>query len=183
MRSFLLVPEALVAVTALLLLVAGPLGVMPRSWRSRLPAIVAIVALVAFIVELWVGGTLATHFGGGFIQDRFALFAKAAVLLTIAATISVVDWNAEDSIATALAMTLFAAFGVMVVASAGDFVVLWAGLELTAAAGIVLVGLRRPDIGLRLLVVGGVATTLFVMGFAFVYATAGTADLLTARIN
>jgi NADH-quinone oxidoreductase subunit N len=45
----------------------------------------------------------------------------------------------------------------------------------------VLVGLRRPDIGLRLLIVGGVATALFVIGFAFVYATAGTADLPAAR--
>jgi len=78
-------------------------------------------------------------------------------------------------------MTLLAAFGVMVVASAGNFVPLWAGLELAGAAGVALVGLRRPDIGLRLLIAGGVATALFVMGFAFLYATAGTADLLTAR--
>ncbi|HEY8841560.1 MAG TPA: proton-conducting transporter membrane subunit, partial [Candidatus Dormibacteraeota bacterium] len=181
MRSFLLVPEALVAGTALLLLVAGLLGAIPRSWRSQLPAVVAVVVVVAFIVELWVGGTLATLFGGGFIQDRFALFAKAAVLLAVAAAIAVADWSAEDSVSTGLAMTLLAAFGVMVVASAGNFVPLWAGLELAGAAGVALVGLRRPDIGLRLLIAGGVATALFVMGFAFVYATAGTADLLTAR--
>ena len=76
MRSFLLVPEALVAGTALLLLVVGALGGFPRPWRSRLPAIVAVVFVAAFVVELWAGGTLATLFGGGFIQDRFALFAK-----------------------------------------------------------------------------------------------------------
>ena len=181
MRSFLLVPEALVAGTALLLLVAGPLGGVPRSWRSRLPAIVAVVVVAAFVVELWAGGTLATLFGGGFIQDRFALFAKAAVLLAVAAAIAVADWSAEGSLSTGLAMTLLAAFGVMVVASAGNFVPLWAGLELAAASGVALVGLRRPDIGLRLLIVGGVATALFVMGFAFVYATTGTADLLAAR--
>ena len=166
---------------ALLLLVAGPLGGVPRSWRNQLPGVVAAVVLVALIIELWVGGTLATLFGGGFIQDRFALFAKAAVLLAVAAAIAVADWSAEDSAATGLAMTLLAAFGVMVVASAGDFVALWAGLELSAAAGVVLVGLRRPDIGLRLLIAGGVATALFVTGFAFVYASAGTADLGTAR--
>jgi len=181
MRSFLLVPEAIVAGTALLLLVAGPLGGLPRSWRSQLPAVVAVLVVAALIVELWVGGTLATLFGGGFIQERFALFAKAAVLLAVAAAIAVADWSAEDSVSTGLAMTLLAAFGVMVVASAGNFVPLWAGLELAGAAGVVLVGSRRPDIGLRLLIAGGVATALFVMGFAFVYATAGTADLLAAR--
>lgn len=167
--------------TALLLLLVGRLGVVPRSWRGYLPSIVAAVVLVALVVELWVGGTISSLFGGGFIQDRFALFAKAAVLLAVAASIAAADWSAEDSPTIGLSMTLLAAFGVMVVASAGDFVGLWAGLELAAAAGVVLVGLRRPDMGLRLLIVGGVATALFVTGFAFVYATAGTADLLTAR--
>jgi NADH-quinone oxidoreductase subunit N len=181
MRSLLLVPEALVAGTAILLLVGGQLGLVPRAWRGRLPSIVAAVVLVALIVELWVGGTLSSLFGGGFIQDRFALFAKAAVLLAVAAAIAVADWNAEDSTTIGLSMLLLAAFGVMVAASAGDFVPLWAGLELAAAAGVVLVGLRRPDIGLRLVIAGGVATAMFVVGFAFVYATAGTADLLTAR--
>ena len=181
MRSLLLVPEALVAGTALLLLVAARLGGLPTAWRSRLPVIVAGVVVVALIVELWVGGTLTTLFGGGFVQDRFALFAKAAVLLAVAAAIAAADWSAEDSTSIGLAMTLLAAFGVMVAASAGDFVVLWAGLELSAAAGVTLVGLKRPDIGLRLLIVGGVATALFVTGFAFVYATTGTADLLSMR--
>ena len=177
----MLVPEALVVGVAFLLLLGGRLGVVPQSLRLRLPAIVAAVVLVAFILELWVGGTLATLFGGGFVQDRFALFAKAAVLLAVGAAIAAADWSAEDSVSVGLAMTLLAAFGAMVAASAGDFVALWAGLELAAAACVVVVGLRRPDLGLRLIVVGGVATALFVVGFAFVYATTGSADLLDAR--
>jgi NADH-quinone oxidoreductase subunit N len=181
MRSLVLVPETLVVGTALLLLLAGRSGAVQGSLRRSLPALVAVVVLVAFGVELWVGSTLASLFGGGFVQDRFALFAKAATLLAVGTAIAVADWSAEDSLSIGLAMPLLAAFGVMVAASAADFVGLWAGLELAAAASVVLVGLRRPDLGLRLLVVGGVATALLVVGFAFVYATAGTADLLTAR--
>jgi NADH-quinone oxidoreductase subunit N len=176
-----LVPEALVVAAALLLLLSARFGRVSRSLRQHLPAIVAGVVLVAFVLELWLGATLASLFGGGFVQDRFALFTKAAVLLTAATAIAVADWSAEDSLPIGLAMALLAAFGVMVAASAGDFVALWAGLELAAAAGVVLVGLRRPDLGLRLLITGGVATALLVVGFAFVYATAGTADLLNAR--
>jgi len=182
MRAYLLVPEALVAGTALLILVAGRFGYLPRSWRARLPGVVAAVVVVALIVELWAGGTLASLFGGGFVQDRFALFAKAAVLLTLVSAIAVTDWSAEDSVYVGLAMILLAGFGVMVVASAGDFVPLWAGLELAGACGVALVGLRRPDIGLRLLLAGGIATALFVIGFAFVYATTGAADLTSARL-
>jgi NADH-quinone oxidoreductase subunit N len=179
-KQLVLIPEAIVVATAVLLLLSARIG-GSRSLRRYLPAIVAGLVLVALVLELWLGATLATLFGGGFVQDRFALFAKAAVLLAAGTAIAVADWSAEDSLSIGLAMPLLAAFGAMVAASAGDFVVLWAGLEVAAAAGVVLVGIRRPDLGLRLLITGGIATALLVVGFAFVYATAGTADLSTAR--
>ncbi|HVD45945.1 MAG TPA: hypothetical protein VNG70_01550, partial [Candidatus Limnocylindria bacterium] len=147
-KELVLIPEALVLATALLLLLAGRFGGVPPSLRPQLPALVAGVVLIALVLELWLGATLASLFDGGFVQDRFALFAKAAVLLAAGTAIAVADWSAEDSVSVGLAMQLLAAFGVMVAASAGDFVGLWAGLELAAAAGVVLVGLRRPDLGL-----------------------------------
>jgi NADH-quinone oxidoreductase subunit N len=139
------------------------------------------VALVALAVELWAGATLSTYFGGGLVQDRFALFAKAAVLLAVAIAFAVVDWTAEDSLAFGLAMPLLAAFGVMVAASAGDLVALWAGLELAAAAGVVMVALRRPDLAMRLLITGAVASALLLTGLAFLYASVGTSDLIAMR--
>jgi NADH-quinone oxidoreductase subunit N len=181
MRSLVLLPETVVVGAALLLLVASRLGRLPSVLRVNLSAIGAGVVLVALILELWLGARLVSLFGGAFVQDRFALFAKAAVLLTVGAAIAVTDWAAEDSAPIAIALGLLSAFGVMVAASAGDFVGLWAGLELAAACAVVLVGRRRPDLALRLLIVGGVATALFVVGFAFVYATTGTADLTAAR--
>ena len=180
-QTLVLVPEALVAAAAVILLLGGRLGWFRPRTRRYLPAAAAAVALVAFAVELWAGATLSTHFGGGLIQDRFALFAKAAVLLAVAIVLAVVDWTAEDSLSIGLAMPLLAAFGVMVAASAGDLVALWAGLELAAAAGIVMVSLRRPDLALRLLVSGGVASSLLLIGLAFLYATAGTPDLTAMR--
>src|SRR2546428_12331749 len=80
-----------------------------------------------------------------------------------------------------MAMILLAAFGVMIVASAGDFVGLWAGLELAGAAAVGLVSARRADLGLRLLVTGGVASALGLIGLALVYATVGSADLPAGR--
>ena len=178
MRNLVLVPEALVVAGALALLVAGRARGRSRWW---FPGAAAGLALVALVVELWVGATLATFFGGALVQDRFALFAKAAVLLAAALAIAVTDWTDENAPAVGMAMILLAAFGVMVIASAGDFVGLWAGLEVAAAAGVVLVSLRRSDLGLRLLVAGGVASALLLIGLAFVYATTGTADLQAAR--
>ena len=181
MRYIALVPEALVAASAVLLLLAGRFGWIRLSWRRFVPGGIAAVALVALVIELWAGVTLATYLGGGLIQDRFALFAKAAVLLAATIAFAVVDWTAEDSLSIGLAMPLLAALGVMVAASAGDLVALWAGLELAATAGVVLVALRRPDLGLRLLLTGGVASGLLLTGLAFVYASTGTVELATMR--
>jgi NADH-quinone oxidoreductase subunit N len=176
-----LVPEALVAASAVILLVAGRFGWIPAYARRHVPTATAAVVLIALVVELWAGATLGTYLGGGLIQDRFALFAKAAVLLAATIAFVVADWTAEDSLSIALAMPLLAALGVMVAASAGDLVGLWAGLELAATASVVLVALRRPDLGLRLLLTGAVASGLLLTGLAFVYAWAGTIELAAMR--
>jgi NADH-quinone oxidoreductase subunit N len=176
-----LVPEALVLTLALAVLLAGRFGLLPRTARSYLPQVAAGVVIVAFAVELWAGASLTTYFGGAVIQDRFALFAKAAALLTAALALAAADWGAEDSVPIGIAMPLLAAFGVMVAASAGDILGLWAGLELAAVSAVVLVSLRRPDLALRLLLAGGVASGLLLFGLAFIYATTGNSDLRAVR--
>jgi NADH-quinone oxidoreductase subunit N len=175
MTYLVLLPEALVVAGAVAILFA------PRPWRPFLPQATAALVLIALGVELWAGAVTASYFGGALLQDRFALFAKAATLLTAAVALAATDWTAEDSMQLGLSMPLLAAFGVMVAASSADLLGLWIGLELAAAAGVVLVSLRRPDLGLRLLVVGGVASALILIGLAFVYATTGNADLSGIR--
>lgn len=181
MRSLVLLPEALVVAAAVGFLVAGRWASMRRRQRRYLPIAAVAIVLLALGVELWAGATLATYFGGALVQDRFALFVKAAALLAAGVAIAVTDWSAEDSVSIGISMPLLGAFGVMVAASAGDLVGLWAGLELAGAAAVVLVAVRRPELGLRLLVVGGIASALILIGFAFAYATIGTADLAAAR--
>jgi NADH-quinone oxidoreductase subunit N len=176
-RYLVLAPEILVAATALGLIVAGRLGIAPAASRRYLPPVTAALVVVALVIELWAGAALTTYFGGALLQDRFALFAKAAALAIAAVAVATTDWAAEDSLHLGLAMPLLAAFGVMVAASAADMVGLWAGLELAAASAVVMVALRRPDLGLRLLIVGAVATALVLAGLAFLYASTGNADL------
>ncbi len=178
MTNLVLVPEALVVATALVLLLVGRARRRTRWW---MPVAAAAVTLVALGVELWAGSAVTMYFGGALLQDRFALFAKAAVLLAATLAIAVADWSDEDAPAIGVSMVLLAAFGAMVVSSAGDFVGLWAGLELAALAGVVLVSMRHTDLGLRLLVVGGVASALVLIGLAFVYASTGSADLQVVR--
>lgn len=180
MKYAFFVPEGLVVLAAIVSLLDGRFrpSVIPRRYA---PAGFAVVVLIAFGVELWAGATVGTYFGGAFVQDRFALFAKAAALLAAAAAIASADWTAEDAPSIGIAMPLLAAFGVMVAASSSDMVGLWAGLELAALASVVMVGQRRPEVALRLLIAGGLATALLLAGFVYLYASTGTADLPTMR--
>ena len=98
MKYAALVPEALVVAAAVALLL-GARWRLPayRRYRTRLPAVVAVVLLIALGVELWAGAAVATYFSGGLVLDRFALFVKAAALLAAMVAIGAADWAAEDS--------------------------------------------------------------------------------------
>src|SRR5947209_18965080 len=72
---------------------------------------------------------------------------------------------------------MLASFGVLVSASAAYFIGLWAALELAAGAAVVAVSVRRPDLALRLLVLGAIASSLVLAGLAYLYASTGNADL------
>jgi len=175
-------PEAIVVAGAVsILLTARFRPTLHRRLRTRLPWYAAALLLIALGVELYAGAQVGTYYDGGLVQDRFALFAKSAALLATAIAVAAADWPAEDSMSFSLAMPMLAVFGVMVTASAGDFIGVWVGVEVTAAAGLAMLALRRPDQAMRLLLAGGAAGALLLLGLAYVYATAGTADLLGMR--
>jgi len=172
----LLLPEALLALAALACLVEARLELLPRS---RLPVAAAVFVLVALVLELVYGGQLATLFSGGFSQDRFALFAKAALLLTTLLIVLAADWRELG--AGVLGLTLLAALGGMIAASATDLIAVWAGLELAVLASAGALGLRDPAAARRLLPVLAALGALAALGMALVAAGAGSFLLGTLR--
>ena len=145
------------------------------------PALVGAVVLAALVVELVDGGQLATLFDGGFSQDRFAVFAKAALLFTALLTVLAGDWRELG--VTSLGLTLLAAFGGMVAASATDLVTLWTGLQLAVLASTAAVGLADPAAGRRLLPALGALAALLALGMALAAAGAGSTVLGTLRTS
>src|SRR5207248_878779 len=126
-------------------------------------------------------------FGGGFVQDRFALFAKAAVLLALAAGVAAADWELER-LPGPLPAALIGGFGVMVAASATDLFAVWTGaaVALLAAASALA---WRPGVApgtalagpVRALAVAGAALVLRAgLGAALAPGARRTAGLLAA---
>lgn len=177
MRNVLLVlPDALVGAAALVALLAPRYRLLPVRW---LPAVAAILVLAALVVELAFGAAVTTLFGGGFSQDRFTLFASAALLLTALLVVVAGDWPELGPVS--LGLTLVACLGGLVVASAGDLVGVWAGLELATLASLAVVGRRRPAEALRQLPLAAGLGALVAIGMALIAGQAGGELLGTLR--
>src|SRR5499427_3053750 len=180
MRATALVPEVVVLGAAVALLLAGRM--LPARDRNWLAGAALVAAVVALVLELWLGAAVGTLFDGGWQQDRFALFAKAALLLALIVLIATtLPSTTEPEAGDALPAVFVVVFGGMVAASATSLVGLWAGLEVAALAAIATTGLSFREAGTRLLVISAVGAALLAVGFAVLIATTGGASLAGLR--
>ncbi len=189
-----LAPEVVVLLGALASLLMPALA-SPRARpgiRRWLGWAALALAVVAFGLELWLGATVATLFSGGVVQDRFALFGKAAILLALAVVLACADWEVE-AMPGALPFAFLAALGGMVVASAASVPAVWAGLALAILASVTAAGRRvRGEVqaaveaalrgsAARAVVLAGALLMLAGLALAYLMATGSTAGLLTLQ--
>ena len=179
MRTTALAPEVVILGTSFVLLLGR--RVLPPAYRGWLDAAALVAAVVALGLELWLGAAVGTLFDGGWQQDRFALFAKAAILLGLIVLVASNLFSPSEPEENALPAVFVLAFGGMVAASATSLVGLWAGLEVAALAAIAATGLSFRQAGRRLLVISAVGAALLAVGFAVLIATTGGASLAALR--
>lgn len=129
----------------LLVLVAGAALAVRMRWapalRSWVPAIAFVLVLAALGLELWLGAALVMYAHGAYVQDRFALFGKAALLVALLLVIAVSGWEGERG-ERGLAPAALAAFAGMVAVSSTSLPLLWLAIVVAAGAGL-LAGSRR----------------------------------------
>jgi NADH-quinone oxidoreductase subunit N len=161
-------------------------GLLPgRRLGRHGPALVAVAGIVAALIAcaaLW--GDRVEAFDGSLHVDRFALLLSALVLVSALAVIvlgeresAVVDRRGEFA-----GLILLSAAGMMLVAGAGDLIVLFVGIELLSVALYVLAALevwreRSLEAGLKYLVVGAVGSAILLYGLALLYGATGSTNL------
>jgi NADH-quinone oxidoreductase subunit N len=174
-------PEVLLALFAMAALMAGAfLG------KDRIaPMLTWATAGVFVLLALWIGfGVEGARpaFGGLFLDDPFARFAKVVILLSAAAVLAMSQdymlrrglLRFEFPILVALSVT-----GMMMMVSAGDLMALYMGLELQSLALYVLAAMRRDSVksteaGLKYFVLGALSSGLLLYGASLTYGYAGT---------
>ncbi|MBL9057718.1 MAG: NADH-quinone oxidoreductase subunit NuoN [Rhodobacteraceae bacterium] len=144
-------------------------------------ATAGLFVLLAGFVALR-NGEGAIAFGGMFIDDAFARFAKVVVLLSAAGVLVMAkDYMARRDLARFEypILVALAVVGMMMMVSAGDLMALYMGLELQSLALYVVASLRRDsakstEAGLKYFVLGALSSGLLLYGSSLTYGFAGT---------
>ena len=136
-------------------------------------------------LALWIGmGDTGAHlaFGGLFIDDAFARFAKVTILVSGAAVLVISqDFMTKRGLGRFEYPLLIAlaTIGMMAMVSAGDLMSLYMGLELQSLALYVVASIQRDsakstEAGLKYFVLGALSSGLLLYGASLVYGYAGT---------
>jgi NADH-quinone oxidoreductase subunit N len=177
----ILMPEIILSVYAM-----GALIVAVYTTKDAMAPVLTWATSGLFVLlAVWIGingeGTNLA-FGGSFVDDGFARFAKVVMLLSAAAVLLMSEaymlrrglLKFEYPLLVALAVV-----GMMVMVSAGDLMVLYMGLELQSLALYVVASLRRDSVksteaGLKYFVLGALSSGLLLYGASLTYGYTGT---------
>ena len=176
-----ILPEIILAVYAMLALL-----VAVYTTKDRMaPLLVWLTSALMFVLAVFIagrGGDTTSAFGGMFVDDGFARFAKVAILMSAAAVLLMSqDYMARRGLLRFEYPLLVAlsAVGMMAMVSAGDLMALYMGLELQSLALYVVASLKRDSVksteaGLKYFVLGALSSGLLLYGASLVYGYSGT---------
>ena len=181
----LVLPEITLAVGAMAILLIG-VFIGGRGPSSEMAAArfahVLSVALLLFAAGLIAfGDGEAAAFGGQFVSDGFARFAKMLILVGAALILLMgMDFLRRHDLMKFEypVLIVFAALGMCMMASANDLIALYMGVELQSLALYVIAAFRRDNLrsteaGLKYFVLGALSSGLLLYGASLIYGYAG----------
>lgn len=188
--------------------------VLPSLAPLKPELVLTAVALIVMLIDLFVrkkealavisiGGvgvaalfllvSSGETFGGMFIADGFSLFFKVIFFINVVLSILIsIKYIAVERVnyGEYYSLLLFSTIGMMIMASAGDLIVLYLGLELMALSTYILAGFIRHDIrsneaALKYFLLGAFSSGFLLYGISIVYGLTGTTDIraIAAFIN
>ena len=170
---------------------AGLVLLLVTAWTGEkaargitIAAVAALFGALFFNLSLFDEGVAGRAFGGLFVADSFAVFAKSLVYIAAIACLIVTpryfgargEYRGEYPV-----LMLFNAVGMGMMVSATDLMTLYIGLEMSSLSSYVLASFARRDeksseAGLKYFVLGGLASGIILYGVSLVYGFSGTTN-------
>lgn len=185
MKSILNLPDITPAIPEILMLSAGLIILMFDLILKRKETVAFLSFLFTAVVLYSLFNSSGITFGGMFIADGYSIFFKliflASLLLTILISVKYIAVE-RVNIGEYYSLMLFATLGMMIMASAGDLIVLYLGLELMALSTYVLAGfirhsVRSNEAALKYFLLGAFASAFLLFGISLTYGITGTTDI------
>jgi NADH-quinone oxidoreductase subunit N len=186
-----LLPLLIASGTSLLVLVADLFVEGPDREGLGWIGVIGLAAAAIASALLWTSETSA--FNGGLEIDRYTLFFNLFFCVTGVLTLLMsMDYLHTIGLGGGeyYVQLLLAVVGMMLMAAAGDLIVLFLGLELMSMAVYVLAGIWRPELrsseaALKYFLLGAFASGFLLFGIAMAFGAFGTTTLsaITAQLG
>ncbi|HZF41356.1 MAG TPA: NADH-quinone oxidoreductase subunit N [Blastocatellia bacterium] len=191
-------PEIIASLTGVLLMLVDALQ---KKGARKLNAAVALIGIVLALLSVFRLGESANsaanvsggYFGGMVVIDPIRIFFSVTILIVaIIATLMASQFVRDEGLPPGefFTLLLFGTAGMLMLASAGDLVMVFLGLEIASITTYVMAGYRRYDAranesSLKYFLLGSFATAFLLYGMALVYGATGTTNIaaISAAIN
>ncbi len=175
-------PEIITSVVGVLLMLVDA---MQKKAGSRANAIIALIGLVLALIAVIKLAPGGSYFGGMVVTDPIRVFFSITILIVaIIAVLLASQFVRDEGLPPGEFFTLimFATAGMLMLASAGDLVMVFLGLEIASITTYVMAGYRRYDLranesSLKYFLLGSFSTAFLLYGMALVYGATRTTNI------
>jgi NADH-quinone oxidoreductase subunit N len=182
----LIAPELIIGVAGVIVMMVDAFARRGQRWLTGSLSIISLLA--AFVTSVWLWSAWPAQrsaFNGMIVLDELRLSFTLIFLIVSLLTVLVASvWIETEKLPAGEfhSLLLFATSGMMLMASAGDLVIVFLGLEILSIATYVLAGFRRTDIrsnesSLKYFILGSFASAFLLYGIALIYGATATATL------
>jgi NADH-quinone oxidoreductase subunit N len=182
-----LLPMLVLAATAVVVILLDLLP--PRERKDHLGFVSALGVVLALVMTYWmtfsIGGGELRGFRGMVVLDPFALFFNVvigyATGLVILLSMDYIRREGQEA-GEFYILILLSSLGMMLMASAGDLIIVFLGLETMSIALYVLTGffrhrLEAGEASLKYFLMGAFASGFFLYGIALIFGATGSTNL------
>lgn len=181
----IILPELIVALVGVVVMVYDSFFPKQRN-VTGIVSLIGLAVAAVFLAFMWTGGNESAGAWNGMIaHDNLRMGFSFVFLLVSALTILISTvWveNEDVPVGEYHALLMFATFGMMLMASGNDLVVIFLGLETLSIATYVMAGLRKGDLksnesAMKYFILGSFASAFLLYGMALIYGATGSTNI------
>lgn len=186
-----ILPELIVALAGIMAMVYDSFFPSDRK-ATGIISLTGLAVSAAVLWMMWGSPQPAGAWNGMIAHDNLRLGFSFVFLLVSAMTVLISTvWVERENVPVGEyhSLLMFATFGMMLMASGNDLVVIFLGLETLSIATYVMCGLRRGDLksnesAMKYFILGSFASAFLLYGMALVYGATGSTNIteIAARI-